>query len=273
MKGYRVILLVVIVQVAGCWRSNHDNALEVTYIANEGFMISMGSTKVLIDALSKSEYYASPSDSTVAKMMDDIPPFDKVDYLLVTHAHPDHFNAELMSQFLLKHPAAQFIANSETCNKLKGDDIAARSHSGVDLEIGKQQIIRGDKVDIAVLRLAHGTNPDINNLAFVVRSNGYTIVHVGDTRLWANEEYLRTIDWSSYDVDLLFMEYSDDSSPTQDIIVEMIKPKHVILMHISPGEEESVKNEKRGIHPRTVVFGKENELIRFDNLAEAGSSR
>ena len=116
MRGYRVVLLLGILQVAGCRQDNHKHALEVTYIANEGFMIAMGSTKVLIDALPNSKYYVNPSDTMVARVMDDIPPFDKVDIVLVTHDHPDHFNAEMMSRFLLKHPAAQCIASSEICS-------------------------------------------------------------------------------------------------------------------------------------------------------------
>ncbi len=31
----------------GCWQSTRENTLEVTYIANEGFMVSLGDTKVL----------------------------------------------------------------------------------------------------------------------------------------------------------------------------------------------------------------------------------
>ena len=268
MRGYRVLLLAGIVQVAGCLRSNNDNALEVIYIANEGFMISMGSTKVLVDALPKSKYYANPSDSTVAKIMDCLPPFEKVDYVLVTHNHPDHFNSEMMSQLLLKHPDAQLIANSETCNKLEGDVFASRSHSKVDLEIGKQQTIRGSRAEVVVLRLAHGANPDINNLAFIVRSNGYTVFHVGDARLWSNEEYLRMIDWRSIDVDLLFLGYYDHSSETQSIIRTIVRPKRVILMHIPPGEEEDVRNEVWETPCRKIVFGKENESMRFDDFAD-----
>jgi hypothetical protein len=122
------------------------------------------------------------------------------------------------------------------------------------------------------VRLGHGGDTGINNLAFVVRSNGYTIVHVGDARLSHNEECLRTFDWSSYAVDLLFVEYFERGSQTQDIVANMIKPKHIVLIHIPPGEEESVRNADEKIHPRTVVFRRENEMRRFDGLADDGSS-
>jgi len=272
MIPYRVVLLLGMLQIAGCWQGNQKHTLEVTYIANEGYMITMGDTKVLIDALPKSRYYANPSDALAAKVMDGIPPFDRVDCVLVTHDHADHFNAEMTSRLLLHHPAAQLVASSETYSKLTADGISGRRNPGINLKMGQHQTLRGDKAEIMVMRLSHGGDTGISNLAYVVRSNGYTIVHVGDARLSQNEECLRTVDWSSYNVDLLFVEYFDRDSQTQDIVANMIKPKHAVLMHIPPGEEESVRNDTEKIHPRTVVFGRENETRRFDNFADDGSS-
>lgn len=265
MIRYRILLLLGIFYVVGCRHNNQGNTLDVTYIANEGFLISMGSTKVLIDALHKSKYYVTSSDSLVAKVMNDIPPFDNVDYALVTHDHADHFNAEMVSRFLLNHPATQFIASSETCSKLIGEGAATRQRSGLDLKMGERRTIRGVKAEITVMRLDHSGGRDISNFAFLVRSNGYTIMHVGDAMLSDNEVYLRAVDWSSYNVDLLFIGYFDRDTQTRTIIQNMIKPKHVVLMHIPAGEEESVRNAEVKIHPRTVVFGKENETRRFDD--------
>lgn len=201
------MLLLGMLQIAGCWPNNQKCTLEVTYIANEGYMITMGDTRVLIDALPKSTYYANPSDALAAKVMDGIPPFDNIDYVLVTHDHPDHFNAGMTSRFLMHHPAAQLIASEETCRQFTGDSISGRRHRGISLKMGQQETIREDRAEIVALRLAHGRDTSISNLAYVVRSNGYTIVHVGDARLSTNEEYLRTVNWSSYNVDLLFVEY------------------------------------------------------------------
>ena len=260
-------------QLAGCSPSNQKHTLEVTYIANEGYMITMGDTKVLIDALPKSKYYANPSDTLAAILMDGIPPFDKIEYMLVTHDHPDHFNAEMTSRFLLHHPAAQLVASCKTCSKLNGDSTSGKQHRGIDLKMGQHQTLRGDKAEIMLMRLRHGGDTAICNFAYFVRSNGFTMVHVGDARLSQNEEYLRAVDWSSYNVDLLFVEYFDRDSQTQDIVTTLIKPRYVVLMHIPPGEEESVRNDNEKIHPRTVVFERENETRRFDNFADDGSSQ
>jgi len=272
MARFSVVFLVGILLVVGCGQDDKKSALEVTYVANEGFMVTMGSTTILIDALPKSKYYVNPSETLAARMMNGIPPFDRVDYFLVTHNHPDHFNAEMMSRFLLNHPATQLIASLETCSELNGDSIAGKRLPGIDLKMGQHQTIRGGRADIVVLRLSHGANAGISNLAYVVRSSGYTIVHVGDARLSDNEEHLRTLDWKSYDVDLLFIEYFDRSDETRDIIEKMIKPNHVVLMHIPAGEEDGVRNADEKLHPRTVVFGTGGETKMFGKVAEDGSS-
>ena len=264
MNRYRNAVLLTIVLLVGCGKTSHDGALEVTYIGNEGFMIAMGSTKVLIDSFPDSRYYVNPSDSLIARMMDDRPPFNNIDYVLVTHDHPDHFNADMMCRYLLRHPAVHFIASTETCSELAGDGLAARRQAGMFLERGRREVIKGDKAEITVFRLDHGGYREITNLAYCVRANGYAFVHVGDARLSENQEFLQKMDWSGHDIDLLFVEYFDRGSEAQAVVENVIQPEHVVLMHIPGGEEDAVRNSGEKIHPRTVVFGKENETRRFD---------
>lgn len=271
MPRFSAASFVGILLVAGCGQDDRKPALEVTYVANEGFVVSTGSTTILIDALPRSKYYANPSDMLAAKILNGIPPFERVDCFLVTHDHPDHFNAELISRFLLNHPAAQFIASSATRSRLNEDSLGRERLTGLDLEPGQHRTIRRGGADITALRLSHGADAGMSNLAYVVRSNGYTFVHVGDARLSDNEEYLRTLDWKSYDVDLLFIEFFDHSDETREIIEKMIQPDYVVLMHIPPGEEDGVRNADEKVHPRAVVFGTEGETKRFGKVTEDDS--
>jgi hypothetical protein len=43
----------------------------------------------------------------------------------------------------------------------------------------------------------------------------------------------------------------------------IIRPKHLVLMHVPAGEEESVRAAWARIVPRAVVFEKELETKRF----------
>ncbi len=267
-----LLLLLSIILGTGCGQDARKNNLTVTYIANEGFMIAMGNTKVLIDALPQSQYYLNPSDTIVTGLMKDVPPFDGVDYALVTHDHPDHFNADLMSRFLQSHQSVHFVAGKGPCGKLPPEPPGRQRITGIDLRLGQFQTIRNDKAEIATLPLVHVGNPDFPNLGFIVRANGRTIVHGGDARLEYNEEYLRKIDWKSYAVDLLFVEYFDNGSGTREIIEKLIRPGHVILMHVPGGEEARVADEAEKWYPRSIVFRREGETRTFDHSVGGTSS-
>jgi L-ascorbate metabolism protein UlaG (beta-lactamase superfamily) len=265
MNKFWIVSLVALAQLAGCRMSREP--LEVTYIGNEGFLISMGNTKVAIDALSDSKYYVSPSDSFVVRMMEDVAPLNDVDYLLVTHDHADHFNAGMVSRYLARHPAVLFIASPQTCGKLvAADSLAGRHIVPLDMERGEQRTVRGGKALVRVLRLDHGSSRETNNLAFLVTANGRTFLHVGDARLVENAEFLQAIDWDAYSIDLLFLEFFDRGSDVQALIDTLIRPKQVILMHIPGGEEEAVRNSDEKVRPGAVVFGREGETRRFDSL-------
>jgi L-ascorbate metabolism protein UlaG (beta-lactamase superfamily) len=265
MHVNKIALILALILAAGCHPKSNTGAIEVTYTGNEGFLVTMGDVKVLVDALSDSKYYVSPSDSLVQKMMNGAPPFDGIDHFLVTHDHADHFNAEKVCRFLLTHPDLQLIGSPQTCEKLTADSLAGRQIVPINLERGEQQTVQGGKAIVRVLRLDHGSSREINNLAFLVTANGRTFLHVGDARLAQNTEFLRAVDWGSYSVDLLFLEFFDRGSDVQAVIDTLIRPKHVILMHIPGGEEEAVRKSDEKVRPGAVVFGREGETRRFDS--------
>jgi L-ascorbate metabolism protein UlaG (beta-lactamase superfamily) len=67
----------------------------VTYIANCGFLDSCRGKAVLIDAIFNSGYrqYLVPPAALKADMVAGKAPFTRIDALLVTHEHADHFNS------------------------------------------------------------------------------------------------------------------------------------------------------------------------------------
>src|SRR5687768_7401398 len=78
----------------------------ITFLANEGVMLSSGNRKVLIDALflSYGPGYAVPADSTQRALHNARSPFDLVDLILVTHRHGDHFHPVPAAAHLRTNP-------------------------------------------------------------------------------------------------------------------------------------------------------------------------
>ena len=76
--------------------------VQVTLIANTGLLLRFEDTAILLDALfSAGEHgFSAPSAGTWEKLLRGEPPFEKVDYVLFTHLHGDHFSAERTLEFL-----------------------------------------------------------------------------------------------------------------------------------------------------------------------------
>lgn len=249
-----------------CRPGNPKKDLQITYIANEGFLISCNNTKILIDGLFQSKHYSSPSDSLVSKIIGNKSPVDKINYVLVTHDHQDHFNPKLVSDFLIKNPESKFISTSESCKMLTDEKINISNLVCLNLEIGELKEIseiKNDNISVSAFRLKHGTSTDINNIAFIIRINEFNIMHMGDAFILQNQEYIEKINWENYKIDVLFLGYIDVQPYTLEILAKTIKPKNIIMMHIHEDDipEAKERNEKNGTVG--IVFEKELETKSF----------
>lgn len=79
-----------------------DGKVEVTLVANAGVLLSYGGTTLLIDGIYGREGhpFSNLSPEVWRAMCAGAPPFERIDYLLFTHAHPDHFSPEMTMEFL-----------------------------------------------------------------------------------------------------------------------------------------------------------------------------
>lgn len=96
--------------------------VSITFLANEGVMLSSGTRKVLIDALflKYETGYAVPADSTRAALERARPPFDAVDLILVTHRHGDHFHPAPVAAHLRANARATLLTSRQVIDSLRG---------------------------------------------------------------------------------------------------------------------------------------------------------
>ncbi len=79
-----------------------EQALHVTLVANAGVLLEYEGTTLLLDGIYGREGhpFSNLSDETWRKLLDADHPFERIDYLLFTHAHPDHLSPEMTLEFL-----------------------------------------------------------------------------------------------------------------------------------------------------------------------------
>lgn len=89
-----------------------DNSLRVTLVANAALLLEYKGTTLLLDGIYGGEGLPfSPLPAQVRQQMKaGQAPFDKVDFLLFTHAHPDHFSPEMTLEYVQNRPVKGVFA-------------------------------------------------------------------------------------------------------------------------------------------------------------------
>jgi L-ascorbate metabolism protein UlaG (beta-lactamase superfamily) len=157
-----------------------EQTLIITYIANAGFIIESGETKIAIDAFLTDVMYDNPT--MVPQMMaTSSPPFDDIDLMLVTHIHYDHYDTNAVLAYLANNPDTALVTTEDVTTQIR---MSASDYDGLTdrvtgipfLEEGRiERTVNG--IDLEMMFLPHGPFP---NLGFIFEVGGYRLFHVGD---------------------------------------------------------------------------------------------
>ncbi len=276
-KFYWLVLIVALC----CGFVNQKKALKITYLANCGFLYESGKSKVLIDPLG-TEYggfFYLPSNEVRKNIVEGNPPFDKIDLLLITHVHGDHFNAKLAEKFLVNNSNAKMICPLQVYKQMKDScSHFVKIESQIispDLSVNESKSIRINNISVTAIRMQHGTDRSLEgvnysdytdyekteNFGYVIHFNKKNVFHQGDGCLKINEKALKNIDCP---IDITYLGYFDWDSVSFNILKKDLKAKTVIFMHGTKPAKELDSEQFNGIKPRIVFFNKELESRIFD---------
>lgn len=238
--------------------------LEVTYIANEGFLVSVGEDKLLVDALHENPWgYANTPVEIREMMAEQEVPFQGVDLLVASHPHTDHFSPGLVFSYLRQNPDVSFAATTATMGLLQ-DSIGAdyQAVQGQLREINppwgeSETLPLGEKGEARFLTTNHMTEDQTPylTLATLAKMGGRTILHLADLFPPTSVHFLEGYGMEDESIDILFADpWFVLSQEGQHLIRDVIRPGHLILMHIRPDEWEGQKDEVMAIWPDAIVF-------------------
>jgi L-ascorbate metabolism protein UlaG (beta-lactamase superfamily) len=249
----KLFLTLIITAVIFTPANSQQRTVEVTYIANCGFMIRINDKKILIDALFKvgPENYLSPSDTIISKIQNGQEPFAHANLLLITHRHPDHFNAPQIARYLKNNPENILIAPSLGMDWIRHQaDITIPDIQLIEIpKLNVQSIdtiIRG--VKIQTFPLQHDDRPGVQNYGYLFEIDGIKIFHTGDNTGAVAAEY-ENAQLQSKNIDLALLNYYGfwDSRELRDFTKKYINPKNIVLMHVPPKEVEAVMDSSSRI--------------------------
>jgi L-ascorbate metabolism protein UlaG (beta-lactamase superfamily) len=252
-------------------------ALEITYLANEGFMIAGGSRKVLIDALFgeglRDYAVVSPAQRTLLEQARE--PFAGVDAVFATHFHDDHFNAAAVLAHLTHNPQAFFFSTPQAADKLKatGKFDAVKTRVVAVLPKEGERFHSGHRgIYVQLLNIHHGRGRPVENLGFIIEIAGKRILHIGDSD--AEPAVFEKYQVVKDRIDVAFLPFWYFLNEEKKRAVrEQIQPRHIVVMHI---EQDSLLNrissgnwqtrwaQIKAEFPNAVYFAQELEKKSFD---------
>lgn len=248
-----------------------QGGVNITFLANEGVMLSSGGKNVVIDGLflKYKTNFALPADSTQNSLQRARTPFDAIDLILVTHQHGDHFDPMPVAAHMLANPRATLVTSQQVIDSLRRH-APARALPATRLvartmapKARRRETING--ITIEVLGLPHGggwRSRGLQHLGYIVELGGRRVLHVGDTDISEETFAPFRLDTARIDVALLpdWMVLSEEG---RRVIERVIRPRQVVAFHVAEGESARVTREVQAAMPGAITFGRSLETRRW----------
>jgi L-ascorbate metabolism protein UlaG (beta-lactamase superfamily) len=282
-----LILLVVLSSVCCHPSSREDGSLEITYIANEGFLIESEAGKILIDALfhdPRINFCDVPPQEVLEKMENAEAPFHDVDLVLVTHDHWDHFSVRSVTRHMKANPKSMLICTSPAAEKIRNEcsfhdelsgrvkEVASALYESVDLDI--------NGIPVRAHRMRHGQymekdektgemrdrHAEVQNLVYLIEMGGTRFLHMGDATLKINREFVQSLVLEKQHIRVAFVEYFDTDQESKEILENHVRPDHIIFMHLpaNRNKKKQLADHLRTRFPNGYVFKESMEKVRLN---------
>ena len=243
----------------------------IRYTGTDGFLIEAGSKTVLVDGLVRNPWgYTNTPERALALMKAGQAPFEKIDLLLFSHAHRDHFEPQMALDVLAAHPRAVLVGDGLVSRELldAGPDAVKALGSRImtmDVKVGERKSLVASGIPLTVLGVNHADRePAYLTLGYIMDLGAFRIYHQGDIYPDVNLDFLSSIPWESLGIDIAFFDpFFLQNEQARRMVLERIRPSAVILMHMREDESERYFTELRPIVPQVLVFRGPMESKRF----------
>jgi L-ascorbate metabolism protein UlaG (beta-lactamase superfamily) len=204
--------------------------VKITYLANEGVLLTGGGAKVLVDALFRDSLgsYARHSPAVQDQLEDGKPPFDGVALALATHYHLDHWDAGAITRFLASSPDARFAAAPQATGMMPASQ-RRRVHALWPADGATTVEAGAARVD--AISLVHGPT---QNLAYRIAMGGRVLMHLGDAETTA-ENFERLAALPAPDVLLTPFWWLLDAK-ARAFLTGRWKPRAIVALHFGSND-------------------------------------
>lgn len=247
-----------------------DTSVTVTYIANEGVLISQGETQVLIDALHKPYRveYMHPPPALVEQMMQGTAPFNSIDMVLVSHVHWDHFDASLVASYLQRQPDVTLFAVPQVVDSVMTYVPSSAKPTlrieSAPYQTGVKSTTSAGGATVTIGKITHVSERWrwIQNVGHIIEVGGLRFLHVGDPVY--GEDDLKALNILSENIDVAILpSWFLTDAKGRRVIEDLIQPESLIAVHVSPHQANQVKATVDRVYPTATVFTTPLQQVTF----------
>ena len=259
-------------EIAAANAAAPQTGIEITYIANEGVLLVSGDKQVLIDGLHRNErtfsHYAFLPTVEREKIETAKAPFDKIDLLLFSHRHYDHFHAEAAGLHLQHNPNTMLVSSQQVVSDIEQQfknfaAVKSRVLSATP-PLKERRPMKVAGIEVELLGVGHGSGSfrEIQNLGHIIKLGGKKLLHVGDAELETEIFAKLNLDEEGIDIAILpFWLLTGKDGPA--LVREHIKPKHIIAVHVETLKAAKITSQVKEAFPDAVVFTTMLEKRRY----------
>lgn len=240
--------------------STGSTQVTIKYIANMGVLISSGGKQVLIDAIHQKykPTYLFPAADVLKAMETAAAPYDKIDLVLITHNHLDHFHAGSTLLHLQNNHRVTLVAPEQIVKEMKALPgilpVELRMTSAPHSRTAETRVEKGD-IRLTLLDLKH-VNPQfsgIQNTGYIVEIGSNKILHVGDAELTESNFAGYKLPDMKLDAAILPAWFLNDTESCSQV-KKLIGARVNIATHIPPAHAADYKKSLEDNCPGTVAF-------------------
>ena len=160
-----------------------ERRLDVYCLSNMGLHVLIDGHSILIDALNNGEQrpYAGIPLDMAQTIIRGGPPYERVDMMLISHHHEDHFDAGLVARFVLERPHVPVYSSLQVVDAVARLEPEMDSPVSIKPKLMHTVSFSKGRLGVTAVALRHAgpQYADILNLAFIVEGS-HSIIFAGD---------------------------------------------------------------------------------------------
>jgi L-ascorbate metabolism protein UlaG (beta-lactamase superfamily) len=246
-----------------------QDSVVITQLAVAGFMVTAGGMTLVIDALHRHPTQG-PEPETREKLEGAAPPFDKIDIVLITHSHSDHFHPEAVASHLTHNPHAVVVTGKLVRDKLAEHSDFERFRDRVIAmtpEPGEIEEIEANRFLMKVFRVSHGergADYSMDNLAMMIDLAGTKVFNPGDIVPTGQTGIFEKARLDRDGIDIAFLPFTMfdevEYPEAAAIIDQYLEPRYIVPSHLYEQHFGAFTDEIEDRYPNSVIFRSRGEV-------------